>query len=222
MRILAIADETDRSLTVERLRDLRPDLVLSCGDLGADYLDFISSAANASLIFVPGNHDPDMRRRPAKSRPESGFEDIWGEAGGDDGEDGGVGPPPGINADLRIVTVNGLTVAGLGGSVRYRPGPNQYTQRQMSARARRLAFQARLRRKAVDVLITHSPPQGMGDDGAGPHQGFAAFIPLLEKLQPRLMLHGHIHPHGFAKPDRRLGGTTIVNVIPHKVLELEL
>ena len=65
MRILAIADERDPSLTARRLREIRPDVLVSCGDLEADYLDYVSSAANASLVFVPGNHDPDFRRQPA-------------------------------------------------------------------------------------------------------------------------------------------------------------
>ena len=75
-------------------------------------------------------------------------------------------------------------------------------------------------RKKIDVFLAHSPPMGIGDESDGPHRGFACFIPLLESLQPALMLHGHIHPHGFEKPDRTLGTTRIVNVIPHKVLEL--
>ena len=80
MRILAIADETDRALSPERLRDMKPDLVISCGDLGHDYLDFVASAANASLVFVPGNHDPVPASRKATS--VSGllhFDDVWGE-----------------------------------------------------------------------------------------------------------------------------------------------
>ena len=53
------------------------------------------------------------------------------------------------------------------------------------------------------------------------HRGFASFVWLVEVLRPRLLLHGHVHPHGFVKPDRQLGETRIVNVVPHKVLEVE-
>jgi hypothetical protein len=216
MRILAIADETDRSLTAERLRDMRPDLVVSCGDLGFDYLDFVSSAANCSLVFVPGNHDRDLStRQPATIAGPLQFDTVWGGSTPD-------GEPTGINADGRIITIKGLTIAGLGGSIRYREGPNQYTDRQMTARVRRLRRRARFGSRRVDVLITHSPPKGIGDISGGPHEGFAAFVPLIEAWQPQLMLHGHIHPHGFAKPDRQLGSTRIVNVIPHQVLEVDL
>jgi Icc-related predicted phosphoesterase len=116
--------------------------------------------------------------------------------------------------------MNGLTIAGLGGSIRYREGPNQYTERQMALRARRLQWQVKMRRRRIDLLITHSPPAGVGDDTDGPHRGFASFVWLVEVLRPRLLLHGHVHPHGFVKPDRQLGETRIVNVVPHKVLEV--
>ena len=40
-------------------------------------------------------------------------------------------------------------------------------------------------------------------------------------LQPQLLLHGHIHPYGQPAPDRWLAGTRVVNVVGHKLLELE-
>lgn len=213
MRILAISDERDPSLTPARLREIAPHLIVSCGDLEPDYLDFISSAANTTLVYVPGNHDvPAVERSPAGVTSLMDFEQMWGS---DE-----VPEPPGISADAQIVDVKGVTIAGLGGSIRYREGPNQYTERQMARRARRIRRMAWFGRKAIDLFIAHSPPLGLGDESDGPHQGFACFIPLVETLQPKYMLHGHIHPHGFAKPDRSLGSTTIVNVIPHKVIEL--
>jgi Icc-related predicted phosphoesterase len=43
---------------------------------------------------------------------------------------------------------------------------------------------------------------------------------LLQRLRPRLLLHGHVHPHGVHRPDRMAGNTRIVNVIPYTVLEV--
>jgi Icc-related predicted phosphoesterase len=71
----------------------------------------------------------------------------------------------------------------------------------------------------VDVLITHSPPKGLGDDDDKAHEGFEAFHGLIAALRPQLVLHGHIHPHGTPRPDRRLGDTRLVNVVPYKVIE---
>ena len=115
-RVLAIADEIDDRLTASRLAAMRPDVVVSCGDLPFDYIDFVVSAANTTVIYVPGNHDPEVgRRRPNPSGPR--FLDD---------EEGGR-PSWCTTADGRVVRVAGLVAAGLGGSLRYNDGPNQYT-----------------------------------------------------------------------------------------------
>ena len=73
----------------------------------------------------------------------------------------------------------------------------------------------------VDVLLTHAPPRGLGDEDDRPHVGIDALHPVLERLQPRWHLHGHIHPYGQPRPDRRVGDTTIRNVIPYRMFEIE-
>src|SRR5947209_17433092 len=94
------------------------------------------------------------------------------------------GPAGCINVDGRIDEAAGLRIAGLGGSVRYRPGPNQYTQRQMALRALRLEISVRLTGKPVDVLIAHSPPAGPGGSDDPPHRGFVALELLVRQLSP--------------------------------------
>ncbi len=214
-RILAIADEPFPGLP--DVLESRPDLVLSCGDLPWEDLERIVDLANVPLLYVPGNHDPALVSSPGHTvwPPSIEIRDL---------ED-----PPGprgcISVDGRIEDARGLRVAGLGGSVRYREGPNQYTQKEMFRRARRLARRARFRRRrdghGVDVLITHAPPKGLGDEDDRAHEGFDALHGLVERLHPKLLLHGHVHPHGIARPDRMLGDTRIVNVVPYKLLELE-
>lgn len=210
VRLLVVADEVDASLTVTQLRDMGPDLVLSCGDLGPDYLDFVASAANAPLFYVPGNHDPGRSRSPADYS----------------GATTTPSPPPGTSLDARVVDEKGLRIAGLGGSIRYTTRrSNQYTQAEMRRRVRRLVWKERLRRldiaPSIDVFVAHAPPYGLGDRNDPAHVGFEAFNELIESLEPRLMVHGHIHPHGFAQPDRLKGRTKIVNAVPHKLLELD-
>jgi Icc-related predicted phosphoesterase len=218
-RILAVADEIDRGLTVARMRQIAPDLVVSCGDLPFEHLEFISSAVNRPVLFVPGNHDPDLSRTrdphaavsvgPVVRLPD--YENMY---------DHGQRPHGGTNLDGNLHHEKGLWFAGLGGSIRYRDGANMYTQEQMRRRVRRTVRRARFRRRTVDIVVTHSPPRGLGDAPDHAHTGFDAFHTLLERLRPRFMLHGHIHPHGFDKPDRELGPTRIVNVIPYKVIEV--
>jgi Icc-related predicted phosphoesterase len=79
----------------------------------------------------------------------------------------------------------------------------------------------RLRGKhGIDVLVTHSPPRDLGDMPDAAHRGFAAFRGLIERMQPQVMLHGHIHPHGFAKPDRVHAASKIINVVPYRIIEV--
>lgn len=216
MRILAVSDEVEASLwRPDVRRRTAPDLVLSCGDLPLDYLGFLAEALEVPVVFVPGNHDPDLSGyRTARSglvtRGGLPAEAPW--PGGTE------------NADGRVVDAAGLRIAGLGGCLRYRPGPNQYGQRQQSWRAARLASRARWRRardgRDVDVLITHAPPAGVGDDPDGPHQGFAAYHRLVTRLRPRLLLHSHVHPYGRPRRDHELLGTTVCNVVGHRVFEI--
>lgn len=216
MRILAISDERDSELTAARCKHIAPDLVVSCGDLDPAYVDFVASAANSTVAFVPGDHDPDLRRDPRPLLPApASFESLWGSYDRPAGD-----RLPGINLDGRIMSIKGVTVAGLGGSIRDQDGPNQYTERQMARRGRSLRRRLLLRRTKLDVLITHSPPSGVGDDIEGPYRGFACFGPLLDALRPRIMLHGHIRPDGPEANERQLGGTRVVNVIPSRVIEL--
>ncbi len=193
VRVLVVADEEVSAMS-SRVRDLRVDLVLAAGDLPWSYLETLVSMVDAPAAFVPGNHDPSTAD--------------------------GVGPQGLENLDGRVLTVGGLRIAGLGGCVRYNDGLHQYTQREYDRRARRLVKDAR-RGGPVDVLLTHAPPLGLGDEPDRCHVGISALHGVLEKLRPAWHLHGHIHPYGMHKPDREVGPTTIRNVIPWHVLDIE-
>jgi hypothetical protein len=231
-RILAVADEVEDTLYGESLGRLHPDLVVSCGDLPFEYLEYIVTVLSVPLLYVPGNHDPDLSARPLLEQPEEFQRGL--PIGSGVGPDRLVvrrfAPPPGpegcVNVDGRVAEAAGLLVAGLGGSIDYARGPNRYTQGQMRRRAFRLRARTRLRwplhRRPVDIVITHAPPLGLGDEPEDPaHVGFAAFHPLVESLRPRLLLHGHVHPHGTPRRDRWLNETKVVNVVPYKLLEIE-
>lgn len=197
--MLAVADEVDPLIQHVTVRRKRADLVLAAGDLPWDYLEFLVSCLEVPVVFVPGNHDP---------RIDSGVSPD------------GQGPRGAVNADVDVVEAAGLRIAGLGGCVRYNDGSHQYTQAEYDRRAKRLMRTAR-RRGAIDVLLTHAPPFELGDDDDPAHIGIKALHPVLEALRPPWHLHGHIHPYGRAKPDRRVGPTTITNVIPWRMLEIE-
>jgi hypothetical protein len=209
-RILAIADEVDEALYTDKLLELRPDLVVSAGDLPFDYLEYVVSRLDVPLVYVPGNHDAQLR----SSDP------TWTPLGADAPERGPLGC---VNADGRVVVAAGVRIAGLGGSMRYRRGPNQYTDAEMRWRALGLAVRVKLnpfRARKVDVLLTHAPPLGWGSQDDLAHRGFAAFVPLVKDLAPKVLIHGHLHPYGRGRPERYLGTTQVVNAVPVRLIEL--
>ena len=130
------------------------------------------------------------------------------------------GPRNVIDADRQVVEAVGLRIVGLGGCVRYRPGPHQYSQKEFAKDAARLVRTARAA-GPVDVLLTHAPPHGLGDGDDDAHIGIEALHDVLAELEPTWHLHGHIHPFGRPMPDRHVGRTTVRNVIPWRVVEIE-
>jgi hypothetical protein len=215
MRALAVADEVDEWLRAGGVRGYDVDLILGAGDLPFDYLAFLADALDKPCVFVPGNHDPDLNgfTRSGGLFVRDGFPQTW------------PGPAGAVNADGRVVDVAGLRIAGLGGSVRYRDGPNQWTQAQQARRARKLVRAAGRRRRrdgrGVDVLLTHSPPRGVGDREDPAHHGFDCLLWTIERLQPKWLLHGHIHPYGERVPEHRVGGTRVRNVVGRHLLEFD-
>ncbi len=171
------------------------DLILSCGDLHAQYLSFLVTMGGMPLLYVHGNHDKTYDRRP----PE-GCECI---------ED-------------KLVVRKGLRILGLGGSIQYSGGPpHQYTEQQMAWRIRRLWFQLR-RAGGVDIVLTHSPAQDYGDGEDYAHRGFACLLNLIDRYQPKYLIHGHVHAnYGFRTPRLlKRGETTIINAYERYMLEL--
>lgn len=217
--MLAVSDEIDEGLCVDLGCVRGAELMLACGDLPFDYLDYLMNALEVPLVFVPGNHDPDVSgyqisRAGLSLRAGLPEEPPW--------------PDGAINADGRVVEIGGLRIAGLGGSPRYSKGPNQYTERQQARRGRSLARRARLRGRwrdprgghHVDVLLTHAPPRGVGDGDDPPHRGFECLHPLVARLRPGLLLHGHVHPFGEETPEMRVGGTAVRNVVGRHLIDI--
>jgi uncharacterized protein len=209
-RILAIADEIDEALYGDKLYELRPDVIVSCGDLPFDYLENLVSRTDVPLAYVPGNHDPDLGHRDVHMATM-----ITTPIPGPQGCD---------NVDARVLDASGLRIAGLGGSIRYNQGSNQYTQGEMRLRALRLEMRLRWKRLwsrgGLDVLVTHAPPLGLGDLQDDAHRGIAAVHRLVETFGPRLLIHGHIHPVARKGKDLRLGETQVVNAVPSRLLEV--
>jgi Icc-related predicted phosphoesterase len=133
----------------------------------------------------------------------------------------------GSNVDLRVIRYKQLLIGGLGGSIRYRPdGTNQHSQGEAYFRAFHLLPRLllnRLRyRRALDILLTHSPPFGIHDEDSQSHRGLKAINWLLRLAAPRYHFHGHTHfqRRNLSSSETAQGPTQIINVFPYKVIEV--
>jgi uncharacterized protein len=207
VKILAVSDSVVDRLYSPHVGEYfhGVDLVLGCGDLPYEYLEFLVSSLNVPLLYVPGNHDPQYDERNPAARAD-GCENI----------------------DQRVRQIKGLIIAGLGGSIEYKPGRvNQYSQSRMLLRVASLfpaLFWRRLRTGRVpDIIIAHSPPRGIHDDNDLPHQGFAAFEQLLRIAKPRYFLHGHtmVYKGNLVPSVTRFCETTVINIYPCRLIEVD-
>jgi len=213
--VLAVSDEVDEGLCADLGPVRAAEVVVACGDLPFEYLDYLMNGLDVPLVFVPGNHDPDLS---GYHRSRAGLTLRAGMPARAPWPDGAV------NADRRIVDVAGLRFAGLGGCRRYSRGPNQYSDRQQTRRARSLRRRASAKRRrggrGIDVLLTHAPPREVGDGADPAHQGFTALHGLVAALQPAVLLHGHVLPCDTANPDRVLGRTAVRNVTGRHLIDI--
>lgn len=171
------------------------DLILSAGDLDAEYLSFIVTMARAPLLYVHGNHDGSYEKYP----PE----------GCDCIED-------------QLFVYKGLRILGLGGCSVYNGGPHQYSEHQMHRRIKRLDRKIR-KAGGVDIVLTHAPAAGYGDVGDPAHRGFECFVGLIDRYEPKYWIHSHVHlNYGYNIPRiLKRNNTTIINAYERFDLEIE-
>ncbi|MBR4319968.1 MAG: metallophosphoesterase family protein [Oscillospiraceae bacterium] len=169
MKILFIADEESKYLWdyYEKSKLENLDLMISCGDLKPEYLEFLVTMAKCPLLYIHGNHDTKYLQNP---------------------------PEGCICIDDALFTYQGVRILGLGGSMKYHQQglPFQCTEKQMQKRIRKRWLDLKLAH-GFDILVTHSPAKDFNDLSDLPHQGFACFRNLLEEYHPKLFVHGHVH-----------------------------
>lgn len=209
MRILAVSDRVVDQLYRSDVKSQFPDvgLLVGCGDLPFYYLDFLVSSFDVPLVYVLGNHDEGLQYT-ADGRTLS-------RATG------------GVDVHGRVVQYKGLIIAGLEGSMRYRPQRTlMYTENEMRYQVIRLIPRLLLNLvkfgRALDILVTHSPPYGIHDMSDLPHTGFKIFHKFITAFRPRYLLHGHVHVY---RQDTvcvtKVEETYVVNVYPYRLLDFD-
>ena len=195
MKILVIADVESRSLWDfwDKSKTDGIDLILSCGDLNAEYLTFLATMTTADVLYVHGNHDDSY----LKKSPEGC-----------------------ICVDDKIINYNGIRIFGLGGSIRYGNGHFQYTEKEMKRRIKRRRLSL-LKNSGFDILLTHSPARNLNDMEDYAHRGFECFNTLIEKYQPEFFIHGHVHQnYGNFTRTQKIGETTVINAFEKHIIEI--
>ncbi|MCX8062242.1 MAG: metallophosphoesterase [Anaerolineales bacterium] len=196
MKILAVSDKVVNALyspcIVQRFQKI--DIVISCGDLPYDYPEYLTSLLNSALYFIRGNHD---RAAEYFHQPHPS-------------------PLGGIDLHRRTINHEGVLLAGIEGSIRYKDGPFMYSQSEMWIHVIRLVPALLLNKirygRYLDVFVTHAPPFGIHDQADYAHQGIHAFRWFDEKFQPTFHLHGHIHLYGLDQGQKSwLGSTQVIN-----------
>jgi len=205
VKILAVSDVESqyvyRNIGGDTLQDI--GFIISCGDLPYHYLEYMISLSNKDLYFVKGNHAPkteigDMRQSS--------------------------GPQGARNLHLNVLrTKEGISLAGIEGSLAYNYGVYQYSQSQMWQFVFRLVptlFLNYMRyNRFVDIFVTHAPAWHINDQPDLPHQGIKAFRWFLEVFRPKYHLHGHVRDY-LQKSNVRTSfeGTEVINVTGYQVI----
>lgn len=190
MKILAFSD---LHLARARAADLASasrdaDLVVGAGDFcnarqGLDEAMELLSGISAPMVMVAGNAESADELRAAA--PDNAYV-LHGDG----------------------ATIDGVTFWGLGGGVPETPfGAWSWDLSEEAAEAL-LAPCAQ-----ADVLVTHSPPKGLGDlTSTGLSVGSTVIRAAIERLQPKLAIFGHVHEAWGARG--QIGQTACANLGP--------
>jgi Icc-related predicted phosphoesterase len=196
MKILCVSDQIDPLIYTSTIKQRYADvdLILSAGDLPMDYLDFIVSTLNKPLFFVFGNHHTGDYVMGASC------------------------------VDEKVRYEEGLIIAGLGGSMRYNSGDNQFSDFEMCLRTLKLLpalfFNRVVRGRFLDILLTHAAPRGIHDREDKCHLGFRGFLRFMRVFKPKYLIHGHTHLYDLSDVrTTRYYNTVVINAFGHYLVE---
>lgn len=154
--------------------------------MAPQYLSFLVTLSHVPVLYIHGNHDECYLSTP---------------------------PEGCVCIDDDLIVYNGIRIMGLGGSMRYRPGTFQFTERQMRRRYTKLKRKLFLK-GGVDILVCHSPAKGINDGEDLPHTGFSVFKEIMTKYKPKYFVHGHVHKHTVTNSNATTNSATQLSLMP--------
>jgi Icc-related predicted phosphoesterase len=217
LKILCISDQIDPQVYSPAIRERFSDVdfILSAGDLPLDYLDFIISSLNKPLFFVFGNHHIEDLKH---------YKRHWDvPLTHEEGEYFGCGA---VHLGTKVKIEENFILAGLGGSMRYNNGPNQFTDFEMFVEITklipRLLWNRLFHGRFLDILLTHAPPKGIHDKNDKCHWGFKTYLWFMKVFKPRYLVHGHIHLYDLCDVRcTKWENTMVVNAYSHYIITMD-
>lgn len=198
MKLLVFSDlHRDRDAAhalVERAAEA--DVLIGAGDFavmrsGIDDVIGILSAVDKPTVLVPGNGESDAELREACAGWASAH--VLHGAG---------------------VTLSGVPFYGIGAGIPVTPF-GEWSFDLTEAEAETMLAEC----PRQGVLVSHSPPHGHVDEAGGRHLGSHAVLETIERVEPRLVICGHIH--GWWGKRSTVGTTLVLNAGPTgQLLEL--
>lgn len=118
-------------------------------------------------------------------------------------------PNPIVDLHLSVSEHQGISFGGFNGSWKYKPrGHFLYEQDEATDLLKDFPY--------VDVFISHNSPRGIHDKEDEIHTGFDALSEYIRMQKPKVLIHGHQHVNS----ETEVGGTRVIGVYGHRVIEI--
>lgn len=193
MKLLCCADlhnSFDLTHFETQTYDKEPDIIVTLGDISVQDLRIIKRTADnlgIPAIGVCGNHDE------VDALVKAGIEDLHG----------------------RNANIKGVSFAGMGGSLRYKPNDNMFL-------SQRESIEVAVALPKADVLITHDKPytgwfvDTKSQFAKDPHAGLVGITKYIRKNKPEYHLYGHLH----TRMTEEKNGTTSICVYGIQLIDI--
>ena len=170
MKLLCCADlhnSFDLTHFETQTYDKEPDIIVTLGDISVQDLRIIKRTADnlgIPAIGICGNHDEPFALQSV------GIDDLHG----------------------KVKTIDGVTFAGIGGSLRYKRSNYMFLTQQQSIDIAKSLPKA-------DVLISHEKPYSgwffdkKAQYAKDPHAGLVGITKYIRQNKPKIHLYGNLH-----------------------------